>query len=156
MWQHTACCSTQCVAVHSVLQYTACCSTQRVAVHSLLQYHNSYKNTLYPYLSFLVPQTSELLSQITHNVLAPLMLLAHLIQHVFTLIPMPIWVKSITHKCPPERLPLLVLQTAVIGTLNSHWPYLGSVSSPLCVWNQEKVCSQTQLNHRGVFNDYSH
>jgi len=69
-------------------------------VQSMFQYHNSYNNIL----SFLMPQTSELLSQITHNTLPPLMLLAHLMQHVYTLIAVPIWIKSITHKCPPERL----------------------------------------------------
>ena len=89
----------------------------------MFQYHNSYKNILYPYLSFLVPQTSELLPHVTDNVVAPLTLLVHLIQHIFTLIAAPIWIKSITHKYPPEGLPLLVLPTAVTGTLNLYKPH---------------------------------
>jgi len=33
--------------------------------------------------------------------------------------------------------------------------YFGSVSSPLCVYKRERVCSQTQLCQLRCFNDYA-
>ena len=38
--------------------------------------------------------------------------------------------------------------------LDYNLQYLGRVSSPLCVYELGLVCSQTQLCHIGVFNDY--
>jgi hypothetical protein len=89
------------------------------AIHISVRQH--LQNILYPHLSILVPLTSELLRQIWHNVLTcsfdvPCPLDTTLLQSNTNA-----QLNQIYHSnCPPEHLPLLAMQRAIIGKLNYH------------------------------------
>ena len=54
-----------------------------------------------------------------------------------------------------NALPAPVLLSAIAVNASKASSKLGSVSSPLCVWKLERICSQTQLYQLRRFNDYT-
>ena len=103
------------------------------------------KNTIviYKSLSFIVTLSTVTCAKILH-----------LPRHPKTAIKEP-------HHRTSERLFwfLLIVRPTQLGT--TMWTEtmrnleIGSVSSPLCVWKLERVCSQTQLCQLRYFNDYT-